>query len=106
MKALKTASGPNCDGCSAGLRAIRDLYKKGGHLEGGAYQIRIKDINVLEDRTGTTPAFEALVVASTSDQLQVGGDGSTMPNEAATSEVVIVAAWLKSRWQLEALEVR
>ncbi|WP_408895622.1 DUF6318 family protein [Nocardioides sp. R1-1] len=105
VKALKAVSGTNCKGCAAGIEGIRTLYRDGGRLEGGDYDIEFKVMNELKDADGSGYAFEAKLTASTGEQTKVDGDGRTTRIPAGSSDVVVVAAWLGSGWRLEAMQL-
>lgn len=104
VTALKRVSGPNCDGCNAGIEGIRDLYRDGGHIEGGDYAIRVVKLNALA--TGAEHSYEAKLTARTSEQQVVEPDGSTTTNPAASSTVVMAVIWADQAWRMEAMQIR
>lgn len=106
VKALKAVSGPNCDGCKAGIRGVRDLYTEGGHVEGGDYTVHLDKVNRLNSSDPSISAFEAKISATSDEQVVVAGDGGTTTNPAATSVVVVAVAWIGSGWRLEAMQVQ
>jgi hypothetical protein len=105
VKALKAASGPNCEGCDAGIDAVEQLYQTGGHIEGGDYVVQLAKVNQLKGNNPSDLAFEAKISASIAEQVVVEGNGDKKIHPEATSEVIVAAIWLGSSWRLEAMRV-
>ncbi|GAA4096118.1 DUF6318 family protein [Nocardioides kongjuensis] len=105
VKALRSVSGPHCNGCKAGIRGVRELYAEGGHIEGGGYSVHLVKVNQLKSTNPSHFAFEAKLSATTDEQTVIAGDGTSTTNPVATSTVVVAVLWLDSQWRLEAMQV-
>lgn len=106
VKRLKAASGPNCAGCSAGILSVRNLYRDGGHLQGGAYTVEVDKINELSSSDSTNFAYEAQLTARNEEQLLVRGDGSKERSKPGSATAVVAVLWTSDQWRLEAMEIR
>ncbi|GAA1546693.1 DUF6318 family protein [Nocardioides humi] len=102
VKALKAASGPNCEGCKAGIDGIRQLYKGGGHAEGGEYTVTFDKVNQLKGDS-TLVAFEALLTVANAEQLRVQGDGSEHRSAEGSSQMAVAAQWAADSWRMEVM---
>jgi len=105
VKALRKASGKTCEGCKAGMKGIRQLYEDGGHIEGGAYSVRLRKVDQLGSGDPSRLEFEAEMTVTTDEQQVFAGDGTTTTNPAATSTLVVAVSWLDSYWLLERMTV-
>ncbi|MCR1784137.1 hypothetical protein KVF89_16475 [Nocardioides carbamazepini] len=103
VKALKAASGPSCEGCLDGIQGIRDLYKDGGHAEGGDYAVSFEKVNRLKGSSSLL-AFEALLTVANTEQLLVSGDGSEQRSAAGSARMAVATQWTDDSWQMEVMD--
>lgn len=106
VKALKKASGSNCNGCRAGIRAVQSHYESGGHIEGGDYAIDVLAINELKSHSTPVRAFEAKLAVENAPQTVIDGDGSERRESAGESSAIVATFWSSGRWRLGAMEIR
>ncbi|KRB73040.1 hypothetical protein ASE01_19895 [Nocardioides sp. Root190] len=105
VKALKKVSGPNCTGCSAGLKGISEVYREGGRVEGGEYSVQIKKLNEL-DGPSTTYLLEALLTADNQAQTIVNADGSEHRSRAGSADIAVAVSWSAAAWRMEVMDPR
>lgn len=101
---LEKVSGPKCRGCRSGVGAIREHYRAGGTIKGGAYSVKVVKINRLRSSADSPLAFEAKVVARNAPQEIIAADGSVTHQSAGRSTLVVAALWISGHWRLEAME--
>ncbi|GAA1542891.1 DUF6318 family protein [Nocardioides humi] len=106
VKALKAASGPNCEGCKAGIHAIREIYKGGGHITDGQYEPEIQTLKPFQVQEHDIDAFEAKVTVRNAAHSAVNGDGTATPYAADTSRYLLYVLWVESRWRLDVMELK
>lgn len=106
VTALKRVSGSKCEGCTAGINAIRDHYASGGRIEGGEYAIVIAKINELRNPSGSGLAFEAKINARNAAQTIIASDGTRKHQSPGRSTLVVATLWDSKGWRLEVMESR
>ncbi|GAA3519490.1 DUF6318 family protein [Nocardioides daeguensis] len=102
VKGLRAASGKSCEGCNAGLEAIRSLYEGGGHIQGGQYTPVVVKLNRLQGK-GLT-AFEALLTVTNVEQVVLDGDGSEHRSAAGSASVAVACQWSAGTWHMEVMD--
>jgi hypothetical protein len=102
VKALKAVSGANCEGCTAGLNAIRSLYVDGCHIEGGQYTTSVEKMNRLRGRS--LVAFEALLTVKNLGQVVTKADGSQHKSAPGSASVAVACQWTAESWHMEVMD--
>lgn len=105
VKALRKVSAPQCTGCSAGIKGIRDVYGSGGHVEGGEYTVTISTVAEL-DGPSNAYLIESLLTATNAAQIVVKGDGTKHRSKASTAQLAVAASWMSSSWRMEVMDPR
>ncbi|MCY1552846.1 hypothetical protein D9M68_892700 [compost metagenome] len=107
VKALRAASGPRCDGCQAGVAAIRRHYRSGGKIVGGAATpVRVNLTELTTHKSGIY-AYRARVTATHEPQVIVAPDGRRDSRTAGTDRWNLYLLWVDGqRWRLDVLESR
>ncbi|MBM0126368.1 DUF6318 family protein [Pimelobacter simplex] len=106
VKALKGVSGPNCEGCNAGIDGIRNLYRGGGHATGGAYDTTVKSLAKVPFDAPAALAYKARVLVRNKEQAVVNADGSLETLAPATNAIVVYLLWVDERWRTDVLVVK
>ncbi len=106
VKALKRASGPNCEGCHGGIDAVRDLYRDGGSAKGGKYEVRIGHVRTITSADKTLTGIEAKYDVRNSRQTIYRGDGPPEVSEPATTAYLSYLIWVDRAWRTDVLEPR
>lgn len=104
VKRLKSASGPNCDRCSAGINGIREVYRAGGHLTDGGYRSTVVSIKEVNASRSDLFAFESKTDVSNGAHVSVNADGSERSFGASTVTYLLYVLWVDERWRLDVME--
>ncbi|MCR1781543.1 hypothetical protein KVF89_03270 [Nocardioides carbamazepini] len=106
VKALKAASARTCDVCSGLVNDLRDLYRSGGHLEGGVNVVEITDIGTLTTDNSAAFGFRLELDISHDPQTIVRSDGSQEDRTAGTNRFTAYILWVDNvAWRTDALDL-
>lgn len=106
VTALKRVSGPNCDGCNAGIEGIRKIYDDGARVRGGEHTVAIKEIKKLKSRSGNARAFEAVVTATHEGQTIIPSEGPDDVRGPGADIFDVYVLWVSNAWRLDVMEVQ
>jgi hypothetical protein len=106
VKALKAVSGTTCTGCAKGIAAVSELYEPGGHAEGGAYELSIKHVKVINSEDKALRGVEARYDVRNAEQVIVRGDGTRETIAPATTTYLSYLIWIDDAWRTDVLEPR
>lgn len=105
VRALKRVSGPNCDGCNGGIRAITEVYENGGRAEGGEYSVEVVEVKPAHFKDKRAHAYEGTVRVRNAEQLITHSDGTTKTLAATDNLITVYLLWVRSSWRLDVLVV-
>lgn len=105
VKALKQVSGPTCAGCARAVEAVEELYRSGGHAEGGEYALTIVRIKELTSSDREFYGMEAVLEVRNARQ-RIVRDGDVEVSEPKTSRFTTYAIWVENAWRIDILEPR
>ena len=107
VKGLKRVSAPSCEGCNAGIDGVRDHYRSGGRVIGGAHRIAVESLAELSTSSGDADGFHGVVRASHDDQTIVASDRAADVRGPGSDTFDVYLLWLeKTGWRLDVMEVR
>lgn len=105
VKALKRASGPNCERCDAGIDGIKQVYRAGGHITDGQYTPLLTSVTQLTATDRNLYAFEAKVQVSNIAHAAVEAGGRREEFTASTKSYVVDVLWVEDHWRLDVMKV-
>lgn len=107
VRALKSVSGPNCEGCNAGIEGVREHYQGGGRIVGGALTPAIDRINEVSTKSGSLYGFHAVVTTTHEKQTVFDSDGSSDVRAAGTDRWDLYLLWTPDeRWRLDVMDLK
>lgn len=106
VSALRKLSAASCDGCAAGIRAIRRHYVEGGRLEGGRNVVRLRELEELRtDDDDAALAYRADFVVKHAQQSIISSDGTRDRRESGKDRYTAYMLWVANGWRLDVLEI-
>lgn len=107
VKALKAVSARTCDVCTGLASDLRDLYRSGGHLEGGANTVSIAEAATLTTKDKAAYGFRLELDIAHEPQSIVQGDGNREERAAGVNRFTAYLLWVNnSAWRTDALDLR
>lgn len=106
VKALKAVSGPNCEGCNGGIKAIRKLYDSGGSASGGAYTVTVSTIHEASAEGESLYGMEAKYEVTNAEQIITDSEGATESSAPATTAFLSYLIWTNDAWRTDVLEAQ
>lgn len=107
VKALKRVSGSSCEGCNAGINGIREHYRTGGRVSGGAHRVEVKSLSELSTNSGSAYGFHGVVRASHADQTIISSDGTEDVRGPGSDTFDVYLLWLEANgWRLDVMELK
>lgn len=107
VKALRAVSGPNCAGCNAGIKGIRQRHRIGKHVVGGPFRINVNETSELTIASGELTGYHAVVLAEHDAQTAVATDGTEDVRAAGSSTFDMYLIWIDgSGWRTDVMDVR
>ncbi len=106
VKALRSVSGRTCDVCTGLAKDLRDLYRSGGRLEGGANHVTITEAATLTTQDKAAYGFRLELDISHEPQTIVHGDGSDEVRNSGSNKFTAYILWVDNRaWRTDALDL-
>ncbi|WP_418058624.1 DUF6318 family protein [Pimelobacter simplex] len=107
VRALRAVSGPSCEGCQAGIAAVRRHYRAGGRVVGGAAIPQDQRLTELSTKESSIYAFRVQVTTAHEAQEIIAPDGSRQSRSAGTDTWHLYVLWVNDReWRLDVMESR
>lgn len=107
VKALKRVSAASCEGCNAGIAGVREHYRSGGKVIGGAHRVAIRSLSELSTSSGSAFGFHGVVRATHDNQTIVAPNGAEDVRGPGTDTFDVYLLWLEETgWRLDVMEVR
>lgn len=106
VKPLKRVSGTTCDGCQRAIKVVEDLYREGGHAEGGQYDLTIDRVKEVSTDDRALFGMEATIQVRNEEQRIVRGGGEEEISAPKTSKFISYLIWTGKAWRTDVLEPR